>query len=68
MNNRNVELPAIEKGKPERHGEVTEAVATISIVDSLEGLEIPEELLNTEYELLSEEELEAMIYQEEQVS
>ena len=47
---------------------MTEAVATISIVDSLEGLEIPEELLNTEYELLSEEELEAIIYQEEQAS
>ena len=64
----NVALSADGKGKPYRHGEVTEAVATISIVDSLEGLEIPEELLNTEYELLSEEELEAMIYQEEQVS
>lgn len=64
----NVALSADGKGKPYRHGEVTAAVATISIVDSLEGLEIPEELLNTEYELLSEEELEAMIYQEEQVS
>ena len=64
----NVALSADGKGKPYRHGEVTEAVATISIVDSLEGLEIPEELLNTEYKLLSEEELEAMIYQEEQVS
>ena len=64
----NVALSADGKGKPYRHGEVTEAVATISIVDSLEGLEIPEELLNTEYELLSEEELEAIIYQEEQVS
>ena len=47
---------------------MTEAVATISIADCLEGLEIPEELLNTEYELLSEEELEAIIYQEEQAS
>ena len=64
----NVALSADGKGEPYRHGEVTEAVATISIVDSLEGLEIPEELLNTEYELLSEEELEAIIYQEEQVS
>lgn len=64
----NVALSADGKGKPYRHGEVTEAVATIAIVDSLEGLEIPEELLNTEYELLSEEELEAIIYQEEQVS
>ena len=64
----NVALSADGKGKPYHHGEVTEAVATISIADSLEGLEIPEELLNTEYELLSEEELETMIYQEEQVS
>ena len=64
----NVALSADGKGKPYRHGEVTEAVATISIVDSLEGLEIPEALMNTEYELLSEEELEAIIYQEEQVS
>lgn len=64
----NVALSADGKGKPYRHGEVTEAVATIAIVDSLEGLEIPEELINTEYELLSEEELEAIIYQEEQVS
>ena len=64
----NVALSADGKGKPYRHGEVTEAVATISIADSLEGLEIPEELLNTEYELLSEEELEAIIYQEEQAS
>lgn len=64
----NVALSADGKGKPYRHGKVTEAVATISIADSLEGLEIPEELLNTEYELLSEEELEAIIYQEEQTS
>lgn len=64
----NVALSADGKGKPYRHGEVTEAVATISIADSLEGLEIPEELLNTEYELLSEEEVEAIIYQEEQAS
>ena len=64
----NVALSADGKGKPYRHGEVTEAAATISIADSLEGLEIPEELLNTEYELLSEEELEAIIYQEEQTS
>ena len=64
----NVALSADGKGEPYRHGEVTEAVATISIADSLEGLEIREELLNTEYELLSEEELEAIIYQEEQVS
>lgn len=64
----NVALSADGKGEPYRHGEVTEAVATISIVDSLEGLEIPEELMSTEYELLSEEELETMIYQEEQVS
>ena len=64
----NVALSADGKGKPYRHGEVTEAVATISITDRLEGLEIPGELLNTEYELLSEEELEAIIYQEEQAS
>ena len=64
----NVALSADGKGEPYRHGEVTEAVATISMVDSLEGLEIPEALMNTEYELLSEEELEAIIYQEEQVS
>lgn len=64
----NVALSADGKGKPYRHGKVTEAVATISIADSLEGPEIPEELLNTEYELLSEEELEAIIYQEEQAS
>ena len=68
MKHPNVALSADGKGKPYHHGEVTEAVATISIADSLEGLEIPEELLDTEYELLSEEELEAIIYQEEQSS
>lgn len=68
MKHPNVVLSADGKGKPYRHGEVTEAVAAISIADSLEGLEIPEESLDTEYELLSEEELETIIYQEEQAS
>ena len=61
----NVALSADGKGKPYRHGEVTEAVATISIAESVEGLEFPEVLPDTEYELLSEEDLETMINQEE---
>lgn len=61
----NVALSADGKGKPYRHGEVTEAVATISIAESVEGLEFPEGLPDTEYELLSEEDLETMINQEE---
>ena len=42
-----------------------QAVATISIAESVEGLEFPEGLPDTEYELLSEEDLETMINQEE---
>lgn len=68
MKHPNVALSADGKGKPYHHGAVTESVATISIADHMEGVEIPGELLNTEYELLSEEELEIIINQEEQGS
>ena len=64
----NVALSADGKGKPYLHGEVTEAVARISLVDRLEGLDIAEALLDTEYELLSDEDLEAIFCQDEEAS
>lgn len=59
----NVELTTDGKGKPYRHGEVTEAVAAISLVDSLAGefqLKQTEELA---FELLSDEDLEELFSQ-----
>lgn len=59
----NVALSTDGKGKPYRHGEVTEAVANISLGDSLEG-EVTESLPDAaQYELLSDEDLEVIINQ-----
>ena len=59
----NVALSTDGKGKPYRHGEVTQAVAGISLGESLEG-EVTQEQAGTDfYELLSEEDLEAIINQ-----
>lgn len=59
----NVELTTDGKGKPYRHGEVTEAVAAISLADSLEGEFQPEETDNLSFELLSDEDLEELFSQ-----
>lgn len=59
----NVALSVDGKGKPYRHGEVTEAVAGISLGDSLAG-EITESLPDArQYELLSDEDLEVIFNQ-----
>lgn len=59
----NVALSTDGKGKPYRHGEVTQAVGSIALGDSLEG-EVTQEQAGTDsYELLSEEDLEAIINQ-----
>ena len=61
----NVALSADGGAEPYRHGEVTEAVAGISLAGSLEG-EIKESPADMEgYELLSEEELERLSIKEE---
>ena len=59
----NVALSTDGKGKPYRHGEVTQAVAGISLGDSLEGEVTQEQAGTYPYELLSEEDLEAIINQ-----
>lgn len=59
----NVELTTDGKGKPYRHGEVTEAVAAISLADSLEGELQPEQTENLVFELLADEELEELFSQ-----
>lgn len=57
----NVALSADGQGEPYRHGEVTQAVAGITLGDSLAG-EVTEELPGGKsYEILSDEELEAML-------
>lgn len=62
----NVALSADGQGEPYRHGEVTQAVAGITLGDSLEG-EMTEGQADSEsYEILSDEELEAMLYQEKE--
>ena len=59
----NVALSTDGKGKSYRHGEVTQAVGSIALGDSLEG-EVSQEQAGTDsYELLSEEDLEAIINQ-----
>ena len=59
----NVALSTDGKGKAYRHGEVTQAVGSIALGDSLEG-EVTQEQAGTDsYELLSEEDLEAIINQ-----
>lgn len=53
----NVALSADGQGEPYRHGEVTQAVAGITLGDSLAG-EMTEELSDGQsYELLSDEDL-----------
>lgn len=59
----NVELTTDGKGKPYRHGEVTEAVAAISLADSLEGEFQPEQTEDLAFELLSDEDLEELFSQ-----
>lgn len=61
----NVALSADGQGKPYRHGEVTQAIAGITLADSLEG-EMPEELPEVSYELLSDEDMETMLNQEKE--
>lgn len=59
----NVGLSADGKGNPYRHGEITRKVAEIAIADIQEGAVPPEDSgkgETAEYELLSEEELEAL--------
>ncbi len=57
----NVALSTDGKGKSYRHGEVTQAVGSIALGDSLEG-EVSQEQAGTDsYELLSEEDLEAIV-------
>lgn len=59
----NVELTTDGKGKPYRHGEVTEAVAAISLSDSLAGEFHPEQTEELAFELLSDEDLEELFSQ-----
>lgn len=62
----NVALSADGQGKPYRHGEVTQAIAGITLADSLEG-EMPEELPEgVSYELLSDEDMETMLNQKKE--
>ena len=62
----NVALSADGQGEPYRHGEVTQAVAGITLGDSLAG-EMTEELSDGQsYELLSDEDLEALLNQEKE--
>ncbi|MBR1390699.1 MAG: type IV secretory system conjugative DNA transfer family protein, partial [Lachnospiraceae bacterium] len=56
----NVELTTDGKAEPYRHGKVTEAVAGISLWNSLEGEVTESEVDAGEYEILSEEDLENM--------
>lgn len=64
----NIALTTDGKGKPYLHGEVTQAVASISLGDSLEG-EIAEAPPDTEgYELLSDEDLEELFNKNEEDS
>lgn len=56
------------KGKPYLHGEVTQAVASITLGNSLEG-ELTEILPDTDgYELLSDEDLEEIFSKNEEDS
>ena len=64
----NIALTTDGKGKPYLHGEVTQAVASITLGDSLEG-EIAEVPPDTEgYELLSDEDLEELFNKNEEDS
>ena len=57
----NVALSTDGRGRPYRHGEVTRAVGSIALGDSLAGEITQGESENYSYELLSEEDLEAVI-------
>ena len=59
----NVALTTDGKGKPYRHGEVTQAVANISLGSSLEGEITQVQADGQTYELLSDEDLEAIFNQ-----
>ena len=64
----NIALTTDGKGRPYLHGEVTQAVASITLGDSLEG-EIAEVPPDTEgYELLSDEDLEELFNKNEEDS
>ncbi len=65
MKHPNVALTTDGKGKPYRHGEVTQAVAEITLGESLEG-EVKSEQGGESYELLSNEELEMMFSQKKE--
>ncbi|PWJ47819.1 type IV secretion system protein VirD4 [Faecalicatena contorta] len=60
----NVVLTTDGKGVPYRHGEVTQAVANISLSDSLDGEVSQEPEDGKNYELLSDEELETIFSEE----
>jgi len=61
----NVALSTDGKGKPYRHGKVTEAVAAITLADSLEG-ELTSDLPDAQqFELLSDEDLEEIFKNKE---
>lgn len=61
----NVALTTDGKGKPYLHGAVTQAVAGISLGDSLEGELKLEQTAYEELQLLSEEELEVILKNKE---
>lgn len=59
----NVALTTDGKELPYRHGEVTQAIASISLTGSLAGEVTPERAESQNYELLSNEDLEAIYSQ-----
>lgn len=62
----NVALSADGQGEPYRHGEVTQAVAGISLGDSLEGEIMPEQEREVSFEILSNEDLEMIFTQKKE--
>ena len=54
------------KGKPYRHGEVTEAVAAITLADSLAGEFQSKQTQELSFELLSDEDLEELYSQKKE--
>ena len=66
LNHPNVALSADGQGEPYRHGEVTQAIAGITLADSFDK-EMTEELPDgISYELLSDEDMEAILNQEKE--
>ena len=64
----NVALSTDGNGKPYRHGEVTEAVAGITLWDSLEG-EVTDSPIDAEsYQILSDEDIEEILNKEREES